>query len=144
MISDNITKNDIKFFNIAKAISEKGENNKNIKIGAVAVLNNKAISTGYNRFKTDPIQAKYAKYLTNDKNVLVHKCHLHAEIDCLKKISHMNIQWGKVKIYVYRPLKTKEFGLARPCASCMQYIHDLGIKHVYYTTNIGYSHEIIL
>ena len=32
-------------------------------------------------------------------------------------------------------------GMARPCASCMQAIKDLGIREIYYTTNDGYSYE---
>lgn len=33
--------------------------------------------------------------------------------------------------------------MARPCASCMQAIKDLGIREIYYTTNDGYSYEKI-
>ena len=142
--SDTLTKNDIKFFNIAKEMSIYGENNRNIRIGAVAVLNNRVIAKGFNRYKTDPIQAKYAKYLDVDKSVLVHKSHIHAEINCLKKIANQDIPWNKVKIYIYRPLKSREYGLCRPCKSCMRFIRDLGIKHIYYTTDIGLSHEILL
>lgn len=143
--SNNITKNDIRFFNLAREISKKGENNREYKIGAIAVLNNKVISRGYNRYKTDPLQAKYAKYRTDDERILLYKSKVHAEFDCIKKIIHLDIPWSKVKLYVYRPLKSRECGMARPCASCMQLIHDVGIRHIYYTNNIGtYSHEILM
>lgn len=141
----NINKNDIRFFNMAKELSKFSENSRHMHLGAVAVLNNKVISRGFNKNKTDPLQAKYSKYLGIDESKIVFKSSIHAEIDCLKKIyNDKDIPWSKVKIYVYRSLKTKDYGLARPCVSCMQFIKDLGIRHVYYTTNIGFGHEILL
>lgn len=31
--------------------------------------------------------------------------------------------------------------LLAPCPSCMAAIKDLGIRHIYYTTNDGYAYE---
>lgn len=31
--------------------------------------------------------------------------------------------------------------MARPCPSCMAAIKDIGISHIYYTTNDGYAYE---
>lgn len=46
-----------------------------------------------------------------------------------------------MKLYIYRTRKDIVCGMARPCASCMQAIKDLGIREIYYTTNDGYSYE---
>lgn len=53
----------------------------------------------------------------------------------------MDINFAKVKLYIYRIRKDQEFGLARPCASCMAAIKDLGIRHIYYTSDSGYVYE---
>ena len=66
---------------------------------------------------------------------------LHAEINCLNQIRHLDINFSKVKLYIYRIRKDQPFGMARPCPSCMAAIKDLGIKNIYYTTNDGYSYE---
>ena len=68
---------------------------------------------------------------------------LHAEINCINSIRHLNINFSKVKLYIYRIRNDQPFGLSRPCLSCMAAIKDLGIKDIYYTTNDGYVHERI-
>ena len=68
---------------------------------------------------------------------------LHAEISCINQIKHLEINFSKVRLYVYRIRNDKLYGMARPCASCIQAIKDLGIRDIYYTTNDGYSHERI-
>lgn len=66
---------------------------------------------------------------------------LHAEIRCINKIKNLDINFSKVRLYVYRIRRDRPFGLARPCTSCMAAIRDLGIRDIYYTTNEGYSYE---
>lgn len=68
---------------------------------------------------------------------------LHAEINCINSIRHLNINFSKVKLYIYRIRKDQPFGLSRPCPSYMSAIKDIGIKDIYYTTNDGYVHERI-
>ena len=68
---------------------------------------------------------------------------LHAEISCISSIRHLNINFSKVKLYIYRTRYDQDHGLARPCPSCMAAIKDLGIKHIYYTTNDGYGYEYV-
>lgn len=68
---------------------------------------------------------------------------LHAEINCLNSIRYLDINFSKVKLYIYRIRNDQPFGLSRPCPSCMAAIKDLGIKDLYYTTNDGYAHERI-
>ena len=83
---------------------------------------------------------KYNKYRKPSENMLPK---LHAEINCINSIRHLNINFSKVKLYIYRIRKDQPFGLSRPCPSCMAAIKDLGIKDIYYTTNDGYVHERI-
>ena len=68
---------------------------------------------------------------------------LHAEINCTNSIRHLDINFSKVKLYIYRIRKDQSFGLSRPCHSCMAAIKDLGIKDIYYTTNNGYAYKRI-
>lgn len=68
---------------------------------------------------------------------------LHAEINCINSIRHLDINFSKVKLYIYRIRRDRLFGLSRSCPSCMVAIKDLGIKDIYYTTNDGYVHERI-
>ncbi len=68
---------------------------------------------------------------------------LHDEINCTNSIRHLDINFSKVKLYIYRIRKDQPFGLSRPCHSCMAAIKDLGIKDIYYTTNNGYAYKRI-
>ena len=68
---------------------------------------------------------------------------LHAEISCINFIKYLDINFSKVKLYIYRIRKDKPFGLSRPCPSCMAAIKDLGIRDIYYTSDDGYVCERI-
>ena len=107
-------------------------------IGCVAVYQGQIIGVGFNCNKTHPKQKFYNKYREQSENMLPK---LHAEISCLNQIRNLDINFAKVKLYIYRIRKDQPFGLARPCPSCMAAIKDLGIKEIYYTTNDGYSYE---
>ena len=84
------------------------------------------------------MQKKYNKYRKKSDGLLPK---LHAEISCINSIRHLDINFSKVKIYIYRIRKDQPYGLARPCPSCMAAIKDLGIRDIYYTSNDGYVHE---
>ena len=146
-----ITKHDLKCFEHARSISLLADyinstSNSRIRIGCVAVYGNKIISTGFNADRTHPLQAKYNQYRNlNNKENAVHK--LHAEIMCLAPLIvppiKFEINWNKIKLYIYRERRCKdqETGNARPCPACMKLITDQGIKHIYYTTDIGFVYE---
>lgn len=134
---------DVKFFNIAKKISLHNTTNRRYYIGCIATLNGKILSTGYNRDKTSPVQARYEKYSPKKTDRVEFKSYLHAEVDCLKNIENEDIPWHRVKLYIYRSCKSREHGIARPCPQCMKMIKDLGIQTIYYTTDLGYSKEIL-
>jgi len=68
---------------------------------------------------------------------------LHAEINCLNSIKHLDINFSKVKLYIYRIRKDQPYGLSRPCPSCVAAIKDLGIRDIYYTSNDGFVYEWI-
>ena len=104
------------------------------------VYKNKIISTGYNSDKTHPVQRKYNKLRFN-VNEGYSPDRLHAEIHALISIANMDIDWSKVSIFIYRKMKSREFGMARPCPSCMAYIKHLGIRTIVYTTDSGYALE---
>ena len=107
-------------------------------VGCVAVYHGQVIGLGYNTNKTHPIQKYYNKYREPSDTMLPK---LHAEINCLNQIKHIDINFSKVKLYIYRIRNDQPFGLSRPCPSCMAAIKDLGIKDIYYTTNDGYAYE---
>lgn len=92
------------------------------KVGAVILdKRGRIISTGFNKQKTHPLQAKYAP---------PEKQFLHAEIAALvaaRKDGHT--------IVVARRRKDGHVGLAKPCPICAMAIADAGIKEVVYTVD---------
>ena len=128
---------DHRFFQKARQIADISDYNR-IHIGCVAVYQGQIIGLGCNTNKTHPTQKFYNKYRTPSDYMLPK---LHAEISCINQIKHLDINFSKVKLYIYRIRNDQPFGLSRPCLSCMAAIKDLGIKDVYYTTNDGYSYE---
>ena len=62
---------------------------------------------------------------------------LHAEINCLNQLKGLDVNFEKVKLYIYRIGNDRKFRLARPCASCMAAIKDIKILDVdYYRMNL--------
>ena len=131
-----LTKSDMNYFKKASKIAEVSDFDK-INIGCIAVYQGQVIGLGCNSNKTHPIQKKYNRYRNGEDFIPK----LHAEISCLNQIKHLNINFSKVKLYIYRIRKDQPFGLSRPCPSCMAAIKDLGIRDIYYTTNDGYAYE---
>lgn len=134
------SRQDYQYFKKAKEISKNSDFNK-IHIGCIAVYQGNIIGVGYNSNKTHPVQKYYNKYRNNRIYCGYLAPKLHAEISCLNTIRFMDINFSKVKLYIYRSRKDQEYGLSHPCPSCMAAIKDLGIKHIYYTTNDGFAYE---
>ena len=128
---------DHRFFQKARQIADISDYNR-IHIGCVAVYQGQIIGLGCNTNKTHPTQKFYNKYRTPSDYMLPK---LHAEISCINQIKHLDINFSKVKLYIYRIRKDQPYGMARPCPSCMAAIKDLGIRNVYYTTDNGYAYE---
>ena len=132
-----IRKNDYRFFEKAKKVASVSDFYKT-HMGCVAVYQGQVIGLGCNCNKTHPSQQYYNQYREKSDSLLAK---LHAEMSCLNSIKNQNINFSKVKLYIYRIRKSQPFGLARPCPSCMAAIRDLGIRDIYYTTNDGYAYE---
>lgn len=132
-----LSNTDYKYFQKAHQIATISDYKKT-HVGCVAVYQGQVIGLGCNCNKTHPIQKKYNRYRKPSDSMLPK---LHAEISCLNQIKHLDINFSKVKLYIYRIRKDQPFGMARPCPSCMAAIRDLGVKNIFYTTNDGYAHE---
>lgn len=127
-------------FNRAKEISYLSDYNR-IHIGCVAVYKNHVLAVGYNTNKTHPLQMKYNRYRERKYDGdFTQK--LHAEMSCLNQIRDMDIDFGKVELYIYREDRNKTLAMCRPCAACMRAIDDLGIKKIHYTTYGGFADEV--
>lgn len=136
-----MTQTDYRYFTKARHAAMVSDF-KNIHVGCVAVYNGNIIGSGCNLNKTHPMQKYYNKYRMNkQENYFSPK--IHAEISCLNSIRHLNINFSKVKLYIYRIRRDQDYGMARPCPSCMAAIKDLGIKNIYYTSNDGFVQEKI-
>ena len=134
-----LSKSDYRYFKKARQVALISDYQK-VHIGCVAVYQGNIISIACNTNKTHPMQKYYNRY-REESDVMIPK--LHAEINCLNQLKHLNINFSKVKLYIYRIRNDRPYGMARPCPSCMAAIRDLGIRDIYYTTNDGYVHERI-
>ena len=132
-----LSNTDYKYFQKAHQIATISDYKKT-HVGCVAVYQGQVIGLGCNCNKTHPIQKKYNRYRKPSDSMLPK---LHAEISCLNQIKHLDINFSKVKLYIYRIRKDQPFGMAHPCPSCMAAIRDLGVRNIFYTTNDGYAHE---
>lgn len=111
-----------KWLRIAKMESEKSDYHQ--KMGAVAVKGGSLVSKGFNQVRFKSIgMFKYTKWQGS----------LHAERDCLSKISKEDAKGCTV--YIYREHADGKPALAKPCSQCAFMLYDLGVKRVVYTTN---------
>lgn len=135
----SLSKTDYKYFFKARQAASISDFHKT-HIGCVAVYQGNIIGIGCNLEKTHPIQNYYNRYrnLHNESNFIPK---IHAEISCLNSIRNLDINFSKVKLYIYRIRYDQEHGRDNPCPSCMAAIRDLGIRDIYYTTNDGFAYE---
>lgn len=130
----------MRYFERAHWTAQKSDFNR-IKIGCVAVYKSKIISTGFNSYKSSPIQLKYNHFRIFDDGYMPSA--IHAEIDCLSPIMNLDINFSKLSLYIYRVCKSRDHGIARPCPACMELIRNLGIKKIYYTGDDSFIYEEI-
>lgn len=129
--------------NILSKIAAANDEYPRARLAAGLVKNNKVLSIGINRNKTDPLQAKYGK---NSEAIF-----LHAEIHAIKNaLKEYNIEdLDGATMYVCRVKRPSElskkwvWGLAKPCEGCSRAIAEFGIKNVIYTTNKHMHCEVI-
>ena len=136
------TKTDRRYLSKARQAADISDY-KYVHIGCVAVYKGNIIGIGCNTNKTHPVQKYYNKYRITDVDQETLLPKIHAEISCINSIRHLDIDFSKVKLYIYRKRNDKPYGMSRPCPSCMAAIKDLGIKHIYYTTNECFAYECV-
>lgn len=125
------------FFKAAKAVSELSDHEQ-YKIGAVVVSKHRIISSGFNHHnKTHPLQKRYNRFRFEGDAVHTQ----HAELAALLPLIKENTDLSNATLYIHREHKDHTLACARPCKSCMKLIRDVGIRRVFYTTNIGYAQE---
>ena len=129
-------------FSIARQVAENSDFTKT-HVGCVIVYKNSVIASGHNTNKTHPMQKKYNRIRSGRLEDDGFAPKMHAEIMALSKLSEEDIDTRKLCLYTYRIRKDKDFGMARPCPSCMQAIKDMGIRKICYTTDDGYATETI-
>ena len=137
----SISNFDEKMFAAARKIAKTSDFDT-FHMGCVIVYKKHIIGAAANSDKTHPMQAKYNKYRKFNKTKNGVKHSVHAEIAAINTIPYTigkEIEWNKVKVYIYRiaPGKIGKRGLARPCPGCMRALRDMGIKHIYYTGDEG-------
>lgn len=134
-----MTKKQKSFFDAAKVVSTMS-NFDRVHIGCVVTDGrHRIISSASNSNKTHPLQ----KQLNRERFNLDTIHSLHAETAALLPLMKENIDFSRVEIYTHRNVKDGSLAMARPCASCMRLIKELGIRKIWYTTPDGYACEYI-
>ena len=111
-----LNNSDYKFFQKARRIAEISDYPK-IHVGCVAVYQNQVIAIGCNSNKTHPLQKRYNRYRDECDSLLPK---LHAEIHCINQLRHLNVNYTKVKLYIYRIGNDKPFRMCRPAHHAWQ------------------------
>ena len=134
----------MRFFKEAKKESLLSDYNGQ-HLGAVAVYGDKVIlAKAHNSNKTNTTQYFYNRYRIEQKsNIMSKPPRSHAEVNLLRRIRFLDIDFSRVSVYIYRELKNGELGMARCCPACMAALKSLGIKKICYTTDDGYAEERI-
>lgn len=129
-----------KFFVLAKNASKFSDfgASKARHMGCVFVHKNRVISVGWNTEKEHPAQKKYNVERGFDCSCC--KNSLHAEMYALVKCQDLDIDWGKVSVFVYRELASGIVANSKPCEACQKAMTDRGIKldNVFYTNSGNY------
>lgn len=135
-----MTNRDMGFFKVAKEVADMSDFNR-VHIGCVITQKNRIISSGYNTYKTNPLQRRY-----NRERFLCDTPHCcHAETRALLPIlKNKEINFSHLKVYLYRQNANGELAPSRPCPSCMKMLKDTGIRRIYYTTENGFAEEYIM
>lgn len=134
-----------KYFDLAENASCLSDfhGTKKVKLGSVLIYKGKAVSVGWNTDKTSPIQKQFNCLreldTTNTNGVIRHT--LHSEMLCLVRAKDLDIDFSKTAIFTYRRKMDDTPGYARPCPACSEYIRQLGIKNIYYSTEDGFCYE---
>ena len=133
--------NDPHLFRLAREVSLEANYCGSARIGCIAVYRGTILAKGCNSDKTHTAQAKFNVHRFKESGNRYLPAKLHAETKVLQAIKYLDIDFSKVKIYIYRELRNGKLGMARCCPACFEMIKSLGIKTITYTTNEGYAVE---
>lgn len=137
------SKQQMKFFEKAAEIAVTSSFDRH-RLGCIAVLKNKIIGSSPNMLKTHPVQKEFDKYRNfNCESDLKNMHCLHAEISCINKLKSLDVNYKDLELYIVRIRRDGNYGLARPCPACFNYILSKGIHNIYYSTNYGFSYECV-
>lgn len=134
------TKKINRYLDMAKEVS-KQSNFKQHHLGAVVIYKGSLLASGCNSTKTSPIAWKYNRERDFDPNANGVVNSIHAEMAALNKIKYLDIDFSKVKLYIYREHKNGVKAIARPCPACRKMIRGMGIKEIWYTIENGFGYE---
>jgi len=121
----------------------EANDSSNIRFASAVVYRNKIISVGFNRKKSHPLQAKFAK---NE-----HAVFLHSEIAAIKNaLREIPVEdLNKCELYITRVKRPKShsegfiWGLAKPCCGCERAIFEFGIRRTIYTCDEIGNYEVL-
>lgn len=130
---------DVRFFAKAREAAECSDYTRH-KVGCVVTYGDRVLASGSNGQKTSPAQKHYNRKRGWD-DTWVDK--VHAEMNALGKCRHMELDWSRASLYVYRICGSRPYGMARPCRACMAAIRDFGIRRIHYTTDVGFAYEVM-
>lgn len=130
-----ITNFDRNMFHQARLEAMKSTHEK-FHIGCIVVYKHKIISRGFNSEKTHPIQDSFNRFREFNNYNSYSPSSIHAEIAALcsiRRCVRINVNWSKVKVYVYRLRKNGDGACAKPCSACENFMRFLGISGCYYS-----------
>ena len=141
MAKDHLLAREYKFFKAARKAAEQSD--FKVHVGAVAVCKRKIIASAASQNKTHTLQKIYNGRYRDFSQIGLSLPKVHAEMALLAKLKRMDVPMRDVSIYVYRTCKSRESGLARPCAACLHALMEAGIRSIGYTTDVGVALEWI-
>ena len=115
-----LSKSDYRYFEKAHQAALISDFNKT-HVGCIAVYQGNIIAIGCNTHKTHPRQQYYNQFRTIRYSDSKYLPKMHAEIHCLNVIRNLDINFAKVKLYVYRTRK------------------EMCIRDSYYVDKVEYS-----
>lgn len=119
--------------NTLAKVAEANDEYPKARLAAAIVKNNKIISIGINRMKSDPLQARFGK---NKEAIYLH-AEIHAIKNSLREIDVEDLKNCILYICRVRQPKSKtpyEWALAKPCEGCSRAIVEFGLRKVIYTS----------
>lgn len=115
-----------KFLDLAKQLSKLSTHRS--RIGSVVVRKSKPVGLGFNSLKT------------HTKSPSKYHC-LYAEVSA---VLNARADTTGCDVYVYREDKNGKMAMSKPCKDCHNFLLDVGIRRVYYTTDSGSVEEMKL